>query len=415
MIKMAWWMRFNQFLTPKRMAYAWITGIVLWVAWIVSILAGGGKMDLAGHVVGTDYVQFYAAGLTVARGDSDKLYDFTYQSQLEREISGPELTGYHAFITPPFLAWLFVPFSLLPYGYSFALWSLLGLLCLLASIALLNRDHLLRYFLLALTWFPVFASISFGQNSLLSLVIMSSVYVLWRKQHRFLAGLTCSLLLYKPQLVLGIALLWLLDVRRDKNGLFGLLTGGGVLAGMCFGLMPEASIAYLAFSKNILPGMIYWAQFPLWHDHTIRSFWLLLIPGQRNIADILTLICSLLALIAFIRFWLQHRREPVLLFASAICFTILITPHAMIYDWVILLIPAVLLWKDKPELQHLWKAVYSIIWVISFISGSLTFAQINTLHFAIQISVPIYVFALFSAYNALQEKSDDQKTALLQV
>ena len=101
----------RRFLVPRRLRYAWIAGGALWVAWLLSVLLGPGKLDLAGTPVGTDYLQFYAAGTTVRIGESSHLYDIPYQMKLEQEIIGPGLTSYHAFITPPLLAWRFVPLS----------------------------------------------------------------------------------------------------------------------------------------------------------------------------------------------------------------------------------------------------------------------------------------------------------------
>jgi hypothetical protein len=60
------------------------------------------------------------------------------QARLQREIIGPGLRAYYAFITPPFFAALFAPLALLPYGLAFALWSLGGLAALWASIRLMG-------------------------------------------------------------------------------------------------------------------------------------------------------------------------------------------------------------------------------------------------------------------------------------
>jgi alpha-1,2-mannosyltransferase len=108
----------------------------------------------------------------------------------------------------------------------------------------------------------------------------------------------------------------------------------------------------------------------------------------------LSMILSVAGIIAYIFFWHRNRKEPKLLYAAAICLTIWITPHAMIYDWTILLIPAILLWQARPELQNLWKPLYALIWMATFISGVLTYEQLKVLPFAIQISIPI-LFLVF--------------------
>jgi alpha-1,2-mannosyltransferase len=391
---MTWWMRFNQFLNPRRLKYAWVAGGTLWLAWLVSCILGAGNMDLAGHVVGTDYITIFASGIAIRQAESANLYNFDYQAQLEQSIAGPELATFNAFITPPFLAWLFVPFSVLPYIWSFTAWSLLSILFLWVSLKLLSTDQPLKAFLYSLTWFPIFATISFGENSLLSLFILSLTFWLWRKEKYLLAGLASSLLLYKPQLLLGVGLLWLLEYRRSWKSILGLVLGGGTLVGLCFWLLPDASWAYLELVRNTIPAMIYQEQFPLWHLHSLRGFWILLFPGQKWLVEGLSMILSVAGIIAYIFFWHRNRKEPKLLYAAAICLTIWITPHAMIYDWTILLIPAILLWQARPELQNLWKPLYALIWMATFISGVLTYEQLKVLPFAIQISIPI-LFLVF--------------------
>jgi hypothetical protein len=410
---MTWWKPLDRILTPRRLTYALVAGGVLWFAWLISQLLGPGNMDLAGHVVGTDYLQFYASGLTLRQGHNAELYNFTYQSQLEGVIAGPDQTSYQ-FLTPPFLAWLFVPFSFLPYTRSFFAWSLIGFFFLWASIKLIAADQPIKSFLWSLTWFPIFATISFGQNSLLSLFIFSLTYWLWKKDKLLLAGLASSLLLYKPQMVLGLGLLWLLEWRRGWKCLLGLVSGGAVLAGLCFWLLPEASRAYINLARNYLPGLIYQDQFPIWHLHSLRGFWIMLFPGNRWLSEGLSLLLSLAGIVIYILYWQKNRANKSLIFAGAICLTIWITPHAMIYDWSILIIPAIIFWQAFPHLKPLLKTLYALIWVATFLSTPLTLAQLNILPVAIQISVPILFLVYLTLYRSTRlnemKKSDLEVT-----
>jgi alpha-1,2-mannosyltransferase len=400
---MTWWIKLDRILTPRRLTYAWIAGGVLWIAWLLSCLLGPGNMDLAGQVVGTDYLQFYTAGVSLRQGQSANLYNFTVQSQLEQAIAGPALTSFHAFITPPFLAWLYVPFTFLPYTWSFVLWSFLGLIFLWISIKLLATVRPFKSFLWSLTWFPIFAAISFGQNSLLSLFLLSLTYWFWKQEKYLRAGLVSSLLLFKPQLVLGLGLLWLLEWRKGWKSLLGLAGGGAVLAGLCFWLLPDASRSYIYLARNYLPGMIYQDQFPLLHLHSLRGFWILLFPGNRWLAEGLSLILSMIGILVFFFFWKKNRRKSDLLFAGAVCLTIWITPHAMIYDWSILLIPAIIFWHKFHEIRPLFKTMFALVWIATFISGPLTLAQLKILPVAIQISVPILFLVYLTIYQYIKQ------------
>jgi hypothetical protein len=396
---MTWWRPLDRILTTRRLTYALIAGGVLWFAWMISVLLGPGNMDLAGQVIGTDYLQFYSAGVTLRQDQSANLYNFPYQSQLEQTIAGPGLTSFHAFITPPFLAWLYVPFTLLPYSLSFLFWSLIGFLFLWASIRLITADQPNKSFIWSLTWFPIFAAISFGQNSLLSLFLFSLTYWLWKKDKYLLAGLVSSLLLFKPQLVLGLGLLWLLDRRSSWKSLVGLVAGGTTLAGLCFWLLPDASLAYINLARSYLPGMMYQDGFPLWHLHSLRGFWTMLFPGIHWLSEGLSLVLSIAGVVVYILFWQNNRNHKSQLFAGAICLTIWITPHAMIYDWSILLIPAILFWQAYPNLKPLLITMYALVWIAMFLSTPLTLIQLRFLPIAVQISIPVFFYALYVTYK----------------
>lgn len=391
----------TRWLTPRRLSYAWLTGGVLWLAWLGSILLGPGNLDLAGQPVGTDFLEFYTAGATLLRGESAHFYDMDYQARLQREIIGPDLRAYYAFITPPFLAALFAPLALLPYGLAFALWSFLGLVALWASIRLLGIRSS-RPFLWALTWFPVFAAVSYGQNSLLSLFLLALTYRLWQGGRPWAAGLALAALMYKPQLTLGVVILWLVSGREGWKALTGWVLGSVALTVLCVLAWPEASRAYLHFARTVLPDLPHWQEFPLWHLHTVRGFWRMLIPEWPLLGDALTLLLAGLGIVGGYRFWRRHRTCVPLAFAAAVVLTLWITPHAMIYDWAVLLIPAILLWEEAPQWRGRWRALYALIWLATFLGGPLTYGQWQLLHRAVQVTVPVLGLVIYRAGSLLE-------------
>ncbi len=400
--------RIDNWLTPRRLGYAWIAGGVLWLAWLLSILLGPGDIDLAGQVVGTDYLAFHAVGTTVRIGESGRLYDIDYQAQTQYRIIGPELTSYYGYLMPPFLTWLFVPFSMLPYRLAFALWSLLGLLGLWWSLVWLWGSASWRRFGWALTWFPIFASVSYGENSLLSLTILSLTYRLWRDERPWAAGLVCSLILYKPQLALGVGALWLLSGKgkRGWTALAGLVVGGMGLAALCFILMPEASWAYVDFALTVLPNLPAWQEFPLWQLHTVRGFWRLLLPGMWPLADGLALLISAVGLWGCVRLW-RWQRTPKLRYATAICLTLWLTPHAMIYDWAVLLIPAVLFWQTLPARRDALRVWYALLWALTFLGGPLNYALWQQFGVAFQATVPVFLGGCVAIAYELKRQPPD--------
>jgi hypothetical protein len=209
------------------------------------------------------------------------------------------------------------------------------------------------------------------------------------------------LILFKPQLIIGLAILWLLRWRKDWQAILGVLTGGIILSGITYILLPDASINYLRLAIKFLPNMIYTDQFPLYHLHALRGFLLLLFPDQNTLVELVALLATGFATVFLIRFVLKQGESPAASYAAAIAFTILVTPHAMIYDWALLLVPAILLWKTFPQHQAYWKVIFATIWLLTLLSGPLTYLQLQVLPVAFQISVPGLIFVLISGYRTI--------------
>lgn len=383
------------FLNSKRLRYALIAGGIMWFGWLASILLGKGIYDAAGQIVGTDFLAFYTGGKIISSGHSANLYSLSYQYRVQKTIVGGEWPDLDLYVNPPFYAWLFVPFSKLPYPISALLWMGLGLVAISLGIRLLGFYQPIRTFIWCLSFFPIFAGVSFGQNAPLSLALFCLTYTLWRRDHRFTAGLASSLMLYKPQLLIGLGLLWLLEWRRERNSLAGLALGGSLLALISFSLTPQASLGYIRNSRFLL------SDFPPWHAYATRTFWLNLLPGVPVLPHILYLLCVVLGLWVFIRLWQQKRNEKELLFGAAICLNLWITPHVMVYDWSMLIIPALILWYQRSD-EHTWLIkIYALVWLAAFLSGPLTMAQLKLLPFSVQISIPVLGLAMFMLYRLL--------------
>jgi hypothetical protein len=66
----------------------------------------------------------------------------------------------------------------------------------------------------------------------------------------------------------------------------------------------------------------------------------------------------------------------------------------MVYDWVLLLIPAVLFWQEREDKQDQLKVIYAFLWGVMFFSGALTYAQWTAFGKAVQLSIPALLVAL---------------------
>jgi hypothetical protein len=391
----------NHLLNPTRLRYPKIIGGALWAAWILSLLLGKGNTDLNGHLVGTDFVAFYTAGKIILMGQSSELYNLELAHTIQQALYPEASLNFYPYLNPPHYALWMAPFALIPYPWAPVTWILLGLACLWLSFKWLGARQPARIFFFALTWLPVFYAASFGQNTFFSLAIFSLTFFLWKRQQPLAAGLVLSLLCYKPQFLVGVGLLWLLDWRTNWKALLGLAAGCLAHLGLNLWLLPEASLAYLTYAQKINANLMSVDGFPMWNAISTQAFWLALLPGIKIIAQALYLACALGSLSFFISFWIKADRNPAILFSAAITWLVLALPYLMIYDWTILLIPAILFYEAAPELQPQWRASYAFLWLVSFLSSALTFGMLRFLPFAIQISVPALWVAAFLAYRSL--------------
>ncbi len=393
---------------PRRTKYLWVAipsimAAALWLTWLLSVTLGERITpledlssalrrdgihirDLGLRRIGGDFQTYYLAGEMMAIGQSEALF-------------GPTMKLIGPYLRPPFYAWLFVPFGRLPYVPAAVLWMAISLGCLWLSMRLLVPDRP-SAFSWALTFMPTWAVISFGQSEALSLLLLCLVYRLWRQERLWLAGLVCSILLYKFPLLLGVVFLWVFDWKRDWRALGSLMLGGGILAGISLCLLPEASAAYLKSSGWTI-SMIHSREFPIVSFFSTLGFWLLLLPGHSTVADSLYLLCAGLGTLGFFRFWSRHRTDRDMVFAGAVCVTILASPYNFIYDWTILLLPAALIWKRQPPG---WRESFAVVWLATFCSRFLTGVQLSVLPFAVQVCVPALAFAAIRAVRALERQ-----------
>jgi alpha-1,2-mannosyltransferase len=387
--------RLGNFLGSRRGRYgallAAAIGGAVWIVWVISLLARPGFLDLAGNIKGADFVEFYVAGRIVATHQADRLYDLDLQSRIEHELAAPqEWSGFHGFITPPFFALPFVPLSALPYFVALALWSGLGVLLLAGCPWLLRRAGTGSARSLPVLWtlafVPVFAAVSYGQNSLLSLFVLAVVFVLLGQARDGPAGLVLGLLLYKPQLVLVLALL--LALERRWSALLGLAATGAalVLVSLCMSL--PAARAYVRLASSF-PLMLADPAFPTWKMHSLYSFFVLLLPGHLGLAAGLATLSSAVVLLAVRALQPPYRSETLhRWFAVAVWGSVLVSPHVPLYDLSLLVLPAGLLHAERRD-EALWRGGIAAIWAATIVSQPLARALRAGLGPSLQLSVPV--------------------------
>ena len=157
-----------------------------------------------------DFIIYYSGAQIFLDGKGKSLYDFNTQKVYQDTFKIPFRTDPLPYNHPPYQLLLFVPLTLFPYAYAFMIWGIVNCILLATMIWLLSplvdaKNRVLGA-LLGGAFFPVITAFWQGQDSILSAFLLSVVIRNLKGRRDRLAGLTLALGLYKPQLVLPIAL-----------------------------------------------------------------------------------------------------------------------------------------------------------------------------------------------------------------
>lgn len=239
--------------------------------------------DMLGH----DFLAFYYGGTCARTGHYDQLYDlsatraFEFKTGHEAGLSMGKSFG--PWWNPPFSAWMFAPLSALPYLEALHVWWTIGLISLGISIYLMCRmldggwKTKLLVPLLILPMMPCFQAFCHGQNTYVSLLLLTTTVTLWRSGKSVLAGIVCGLLFYKPQL--GALVAVVLVLSQGRRAMLGVCLTGTALVLVNMLTMP-GTMHEFAYH---MPLNMQWIQEQIvyrWERHiTFKAFWRIAIQG----------------------------------------------------------------------------------------------------------------------------------------
>jgi hypothetical protein len=327
----------SSWLTPVRLRrQAILLTAGLWLTYAVTISTPGLR-DRFGQLKGVDFLQFYTAGSLALRGDLPHLYNLpAFTAESVRRV--PQAT--HVIFAPiygPQVAVLMAPLAMLPYGVALLMWTTVSAviyaLVLRAVWRICPNLHQYRTTVLfAALGYPAFFNlIAHGQSSALALACFAGAFFALRSQRPILAGVAIGLLIYKPQLGLVSAVVFL------SSGEWRTVLGAVV------GAIAEISIGWLACGTRVmleygnvlrhLGDLAPMLQAKPYQMHSLMSLWKQLLPSRfAQPAYALTAACTI-----FLACWIWRSRAPLpLRFAGLLLATVLSSPHLYVYDLVIL-------------------------------------------------------------------------------
>jgi hypothetical protein len=222
--------------------------------------------------------------------------------------------------------------------------ALYGLCCYWIWRACPNlRDHGGLVALLAMASPAFFNLIAWGQTSALALGCFTLMYFLLRDRREFSAGLALGCLIFKPQLGLAAAIVFLaIGAWRTLAGA-ALSSAAQLSIGILdYGIEPfRRWLGMLSNARALLP----WLEPKPYQTHCLRTFWTMIVPWPA-LSFALYGVSAAIILVVTIRLWNRGQPAPLALRYSALLLaSVLVAPHLTVYDLVILA-PAVLLLSD---------------------------------------------------------------------
>ena len=345
--------------------HAAIGCVALTLIYVVNVSTPG-LLDRAGQIKGTDFSNFYVLGWLALHGPSSALYDPVALPQVAARLL-PESSGvYYLPIYGPQVALFFAPFAMLSYPWALVAWTLITIaiyaICcwmIWETCAELRADG--RTVAVVAAASPAFINLlAHGQNSAIALACFTAAFLALQRKQSFLAGAAIGTLIFKPQLGLVAACVFLF------NREWRIVAGAVVAAALQLGL------TWLYVGSTVMTDYVQWLRgvgeiAPLLHIkpyqmHSLLSFWRLLLPSDR-LAIGLYGIGAVVVVAAACRVW----RSPAplsLRYAVLLLATVLVSPHLYVYDLVIL-VPALLMsvdWALKHPEHGLSKPIQQMLY-----------------------------------------------------
>ena len=355
----------------------------------VSVLLGFHGRTFMGRPLGGDFVEFYTIGKILnAYPPAARIYDLDLAVKLQHQIL-PSMakTQMLVFGQAPYVGWLFRPFALLPYAWAYVAWLgfsaavyVAALKALFGAVGL-NREDRKTGYLLALSWAPfLFETWIGGQMASIVFLIWALFLCCLGNKWQFLAGLVLSTCLFKPTLVALPAAMLLVN-RRWR------VTGGLAAGGLGMALISVATVG-LDGCRAWVRALTFGAQVATrtgdaWHrakSVDLTAFFHLLL-GDGLVTAILLILLGAAAVGVLGRAWWGNddlaRNE---LWAATLCFTLVVSPYAPIYDTVLAVAAVAMVAAKREEQSEKDRAAFGAWFLLLYMVPWLTQSFAEFLH-----------------------------------
>ena len=385
----------RRMVSPFSPARALALNAMLLAPWFLCGIIGFLPMLRGGSV---DFRNMYTAGYMVRSGHGHEIYNSSAQTRFQNElVSYADIPL--PFIRPAFETLLFAPFSFLPFYPAYCAFYAFNLACLTLCFRLLrpymaNLARVASYLPAAMFLFlPINVALASGQDSIILLTLLAGALACIEKDREYLAGVLVACGLFKFQLVIPIAVLFLAWRRWKFSAAFGgtaaLLAAISIwIAGITESAHYFKSMVQLSYTFHVSP------RFPLPIGKTANLHGALnAFLGGSPLVLPLTIAASAVAMIFFAT--RQPRGGNALVVAiPASC---LVSYYLIAYDMSILIVPIAVILS---RLTACNRKTYRY-WSLQLITAALLFVfpvcvTLSGLQFW-TVSLPLLAFAIAAA------------------
>lgn len=318
----------------------------------------------------TDFRVLHLGAELAGQGRLESAYDSELFRAEAIEMNVDSARELDVFISTPPFAWALWPLSWLSANTAMAVWMVLSVLAVFGSMKLL-RLPLWAGLVALLVPFGV-ANIYHAQTGFFALLWAAAIHRLCVDGRTVPAGLVAGLAVLKPTLLLGVAIWWIVDLRRWYPALLSAFALGTTL-------VSATLIGGFDVWKAFLAALDERSELDIVYNQPTISELVSRAVGFEIGTSVLTQIAILgLAAIA-LRMVLHTWPDRVdLVSGAAILASILVSPHLLIYDTTLVAIPfaiAVRAGVPRPILEQL-VAIYVVSSLMTIMSFE-PFASIN--------------------------------------
>lgn len=349
-----------------RTADGWITPDrlrgypIVFIAMSVAMLG----MTLLHPPITADFLAHWTGGRIVLDGNNGAMYDPDAQAAVQSGLTPNGALSW--FVAPPFVAYAYTPFAVFGYQAAAVLWTLFSVACMVAAGWLVRpfaprlfRDHgRIVYVALAATE-PVLETLGSGQDSGVTVLLWVAGIRLLLAGRDVAGGSVLALGLMKPQLFFAVPFVLIAQRKWRALSAWAATTAGlGVVSVQAVGVR----------------GVIEWVKLPFsdtFHEAAqVGQAWKMQSLPALAESFGMAHVGLLVALIGFgmllRQLWVRRTIEPLTAWMLTITATVAISPHVVVYDLLVLLVPVLWLLEhhNTRTVRLSCLALFALTWTI---------------------------------------------------